>query len=311
MAAGSACWRSCEPSGSRRRGNAVTDWRDLVQLLVNGLMTGSMLMLPAIGFNCIFAVLRYPNFAVAGYATIGAFAGWVANVQFGLPAWMALAAAFAVAGLAGLLAEEVALKPLRPSGALTVAIASVALTLLIENIVRFFFGNDLRGYDLPVMRDWRFDGIRVNPQQLHDTLYAIAAAAALFALLAFTRMGRAMRAVADNPQLADIKGVDPDRIARVAVVIGAGLAGFGGMLLGIDTSIDPLTGFRVVLSVFAAAVVGGLGSIPGAALGALVIGVGEEAAGVLLQPAYRTVTGFLAILVVLSIRPQGLLGRAA
>ncbi|MGG5808532.1 branched-chain amino acid ABC transporter permease [Falsiroseomonas sp. CW058] len=286
----------------------IEDWRDLAQVLLNGVMAGSVLMLPAIGFNCIFAVLRYPNFAIAGYATIGAFAGWVANTQWGMPAGLALLAAFLVAGAAGLLAEETALKPLRPAGPLTVAIASVALTLLVENIVRFFFGNDLKGYDLPILRDWRFDGIRVNPQQLTNTGYAIAAAAALFLLLAFTRLGRAMRAVADNPVLADIKGVDPDRIARVAVFIGAGLAGFGGMLIGLDTSIDPLTGFRVVLSVFAAAVVGGLGSIPGAALGAMVVGVGEEMAGVVLEPAYRTVTAFLAILVVLMFRPQGLLG---
>jgi branched-subunit amino acid ABC-type transport system permease component len=286
----------------------MEDWRDLAQVILNGVMAGSMLMLPAIGFNCIFAVLRYPNFAVAGYATMGAFGGWVANTYLGLPAAVALVAAFLVAGLVGLLAEETALKPLRPAGPLTVAIASVALTLLLENLVRFFFGNDLRGYDLPILRDWRFDGIRVNPQQLANTGYAIAAASALFLVLGFTRLGRAMRAVADNPVLADIKGVDPDRIARVAVFIGAGLAGFGGMLIGLDTSIDPLTGFRVVLSVFAAAVVGGLGSIPGAALGALVVGVGEEMASVLLEPAYRTVTAFLAILIVLMFRPQGLLG---
>jgi branched-subunit amino acid ABC-type transport system permease component len=286
----------------------ITDWRDVLQLLLNGVMAGSVLMLPAIGFNCIFAVLRYPNFAVAGFCTLGAYAGWVANTAFGLPASVALVVAFTLAGLAGLLAEETALKPLRPAGPLTVAIASVALTILIENIIRFGFGNDLRGYDLPVMRDWRFDGIRVNPQQLQNALAALIAAGMLFLLLGFTRLGRAMRAVADNPMLADIKGVDPNRIARIAVFIGAGLAGFGGMLIGLDTSIDPLTGFRVVLSVFAAAVVGGLGSIPGAALGAMVVGLGEEMSLLLLEPSYRTVTAFLAILLVLSIRPQGLLG---
>jgi branched-subunit amino acid ABC-type transport system permease component len=286
----------------------MEDWRDLAQVVLNGVMAGSVLMLPAIGFNCIFAVLRYPSFAIAGFSTVGAFAGWIANVQYGVPVVAALPIAFLVAGVVGLLCEEAALKPLRPAGPLTVAIASVALTILLENAIRFGFGNDLKGYDLAILRDWRFDGIRVSPQQLQNTGYAILAAGALFALLAFTRLGRAMRAVADNPVLADIKGVDPDRIARVAVFIGAGLAGFGGMLIGIDTSIDPLTGFRVVLSVFAAAVVGGLGSIPGAALGALVVGVGEELAGVVLQPAYRTVTAFLAILLVLMFRPQGLLG---
>lgn len=287
---------------------AIEDWRDLVQLLVNGAMAGTVLMVPAIGFNMIFAVLRFPNFAVAGLCTIGAYGGWVANTAFGLPAPVALLAAFGVAALAGLVADELALKPLRPAGPLTVAIASVALTILLENLVRFGFGNDLRGYDLPVLRDWRFDGIRVNPQQAQNAGFALAAAAALFALLAFTRIGRAMRAVADNPVLADIKGVDPGRIARIAVAIGAGLAGFGGMLIGLDTSIDPLTGFRVILSVFAAAVVGGLGSIPGAALGALVIGVGEELSLLLLEPAYRTVMAFAAILLVLAVRPQGLLG---
>lgn len=287
----------------------IEDWRDIAQLLLNGIMAGSLLMLPAIGFTTIFAVLRYPNFAVAGFGTIGAFAGWVANAQWGLPAVFALPLAFLVAGAVGLLAEETALRPLRPAGPLTVAIASVALTILLENVIRFIFGNDLKGYDLPVLRDWRFDGIRVNPQQAQNLFSAFIAAGLLFALLAFSRLGRAMRAVADNPVLADIKGVDPDRIARVAVFIGAGLAGFGGMLVGLDTSIDPLTGFRVMLSVFAAAVVGGLGSIPGAALGALVVGVGEELALVVLDPAYRTVTAFLAILVVLTVRPQGLLGR--
>lgn len=286
----------------------IRDWHDLVQLLLNGVMAGSVLMLPAIGFNCIFAVLRYPSFAIAGFATTGAFAGWVANALYGWPIGLALPLAFLVAGAVALLAEEAAFRPLRPAGPLTVAIASVAMTILLENIIRFSFGNDLRGYDLPVLRDWRFDGIRVNPQQLQNAGYAVLAAGGLFLLLGFTRLGRAMRAVADNPVLADIKGVDPNRIARVAVFLGGGLAGFGGMLIGIDTSIDPLTGFRVVLSVFAAAVVGGLGSIPGAALGAMVVGVGEEMAGILLEPAYRTVTAFLAILLVLMFRPQGLLG---
>ncbi len=275
----------------------IHDWRDLVQVLLNGVMAGSVLMLPAIGFNCIFAVLRYPNFSIAGFATVGAFAGWVANAVYGWPVGLALPLAFLVAGLVSLTAEEVAFRPLRPAGPLTVAIASVAMTIL-----------HLRGYDLPILRDWRFDGIRVNPQQLQNTGYAIVAAGGLFLLLGFTRLGRAMRAVADNPVLADIKGVDPNRIARVAVFLGGGLAGCGGMLIGIDTSIDPLTGFRVVLSVFAAAVVGGLGSIPGAALGAMVVGVGEELAGVVLSPAYRTVTAFLAILLVLMFRPQGILG---
>lgn len=284
---------------------------DLLQLLVNGLLSGALLAVPAIGFTAIYAVLRFPNFAVASHATIGAYAGYVANVWLGWPEPAALLAAFLVAGLVGVLSDEAVLRRLRPAGPLTAAIASVALTIILENIVRFAFGNDQRGYDLPVLRDWRFSGLRIGPQQVENAAAAAIAMAILFAFLGFTRTGKMMRAVADNPTLAALKGIDAVTVARLANFVGMGLAGFGGMLVGLDTAIDPLTGFRVVLSVFAAAVVGGLGSIPGAVAGAFVIGLGEEFSLVVLDPAYRTAVGFVAILLVLSFRPRGLLGERA
>jgi branched-chain amino acid transport system permease protein/neutral amino acid transport system permease protein len=185
------------------------------------------------------------------------------------------------------------------------------LTIALENLVRLGFGNALRNYDLPIVRDWRFIGIRVGPQQLEDLAISAAAVTALFTFLAFTRLGKAMRAVADNPTLAAIKGIDADQIARIVNFISMGLAGLGGMLLGLDTSIDPLTGFRAILAIFAAAVVGGLGSIPGAVVGALTVGVAEELSQLALPPDYRTVVGFIAILLVLSFRPRGILGARA
>ena len=283
----------------------------LPQLLVNGIITGTLLAIPAIGFTAIFAVLRFPNFAVASHATVGAFAGFAANVGLGLPAELALVAAFLVAGLVGFGSDEVALRPLRPHGALTAAIASIALTIVLENVVRLIFGNDLRGYDLPLVRDWRVASIRVGPQQVENLLLALAIMAAVFAALRFSRIGKAMRAVADNPALAELKGIDPVRIGRLTAFFGMGLVGTGGMLLGLGTSIDPLTGFRFILPIFAAAVVGGLGSIPGAALGAMVVGVGEELSLLILSPAYKSAVGFLAIVVVLTFRPRGLLGERA
>lgn len=284
---------------------------ELLQLLVNGLLSGTLLAVPAIGFTTIYAVLRFPNFAVASLATMGAYAGFVANVWFGLPAALALLAAFLAGGAIGVVSDEVVLKRLRPAGPLTVAIASVALTIVLENVVRFSFGNDQLGYDLPVLRDWRFAGLRIGPQQVQNAAAAALMTAALFLFLGFTRTGKMMRAVADNPTLASLKGINADTVARLANFVGMGLAGFGGMLIGLDTSIDPLTGFRVMLSVFAAAVVGGLGSIPGAVAGAFVVGVGEELSLVVLDPSYRTAVGFVAILVVLSFRPRGLLGERA
>ena len=283
---------------------------EVAQLVVNGAMAGTILAVPAIGLTAIYAVLRFPNFAIASHATIGAFAGYIANVTLHWPVLPSLLAAFIVAGVVGVASDEIVLKRFRPAGFITTAIASIALTIALENVVRFVFGNELRGYDLPIARDLRLGSVRVGPQQLKNLAVAVVVMAALFGFLAFTRLGKAMRAVADNPMLASIKGIDADVIARLVSFVGMGLAGLGGMLIGLDTTIDPLTGFRAILSIFAAAVVGGLGSIPGAVVGALTVGIGEELCLLFLSPDYRSVVGFVAILLVLTLRPRGILGQA-
>ena len=294
----------------------MTAVAEITQLVLNGIMAGAILAAPAIGFTAIHGVLRFPNFAVASHMTVGAFAGYVANAELHWTLLPASVAAFAVAGAVGVLSDAVALRPIRAAaagngGLIAATIASVALTIALENLIRLGFGNTLRDYDLPLRRDWRFAGLRVGPQQLEDLAISAAAVLALFGFLSFTRLGKAMRAVADNPVLASLRGIDPARIAHLVNFTAMGMAGLGGMLLGLDTSIDPLTGFRAILAVFAAAVLGGLGSIPGAVLGALAIGVAEELSQLALPPDYRTVVGFLAILAMLSFRPSGFLGARA
>ena len=283
----------------------------VVQLVLNGLMAGTILALPAIGLTLIFAVLRFTNFALASLMTVGAYAGLVANISFGMPVYASLLAAFVVAGLVGWLCDEFVLKPFRASGFITTAIGSIALTIALENVVRFIFENQMRGYKLPLRRDLVFDGLRVDPQQLENLAVAGIVVLALTAFLMTTRAGKAMRAVADNPSLASIKGIDVDMVARIVSFVAMGIAGIGGMLVGLDTTVDPLVGYKTILSVFAAAVVGGLGSIPGAIVGALVVGVGEELSLLVLSPAYRTAVGFIAIFLVLTLRPRGILGARA
>lgn len=281
----------------------------LVQAVLNGVVSGTILAVPAIGFTAIFAVLRYPNFAVGAIATAGAYAGWIANTTLGFGLEWSLVAAFAGAGFAALVIEWGAIRPLEPAGALMMAIASLAAGIVVENMIRFAFGNDPRGFDTPLLRDIRFWDLRVSPQQIENLVVALVIMAALWAALNFTRMGRAMRAIADNPDLARLKGVDPTVVAAVTVAVGGGLAGVGGMLVALDTAADPLTGFRLILSVFAAAVLGGLGSIPGAVAGALIIGVAEEMTVLLIAPNYRLAIGFAIILVILTFRPGGLFGE--
>lgn len=281
----------------------------VLQALLNGLVSGTILAIPAIGFTAIFAILRYPNFAIGSLATIGAYAGWVANTRYGVPIEACLGIAFLVAGLVALALEWVAIRPLEKSGALMMAIASLAAGIALENVVRFIFGNESRGFNVPLLRDIRVWDLRVNPQQAENFAIALGIMVALWLLLRFTRTGRSMRAIADNPDLARLKGVNPAVVSAITVAVGAGLAGVGGMLVAVDTSADPLTGFRLILSIFAAAVLGGLGSIPGAVAGALLIGMAEELTVLLWAPNYRTVVGFAIILVVLTLRPTGLLGE--
>lgn len=281
----------------------------ILQALVNGVLAGVLIAVPAMGLSAIFAVLRYVNFAIGALATAGAYTAWMLNAHAAWPVLPAMIAAFTVAAMLGLATETVALKRLRPSGALAVAMASLAVGVILENAIRFLFGNDLRAFDLPLSRDWRFEGLRIGPQQLRTGLIALAVMASVFAFLRYTRYGKAIRAVADNPDLGRLMGMSPDRIALATVALGAGLAGAGGALLGLDSAIDPMTGTRLLLPIFAAAVLGGLGSIPGALLGAVLIGIGEEMALLVIPPTYRSAVGFITILVVLSFRPGGLFGE--
>jgi len=283
----------------------------IIQLSLNGLMAGAVLAVPAIGLTMIYAVLRFVNFSVAAHMAVGAYAGYMLNTWLRLSAWLSVAGAFVAAGVAGIATDHVALRPLRGYSALTIAIASIALNLMIESALRFTFGGGPRDYAIPLRRDWTFGFLHVGPQQVENAVIATIAMTILFAFLMLTITGKAMRAVADNPMLADSKGIDPDRMARLAVGIGMGLAGIGGMLVGLDTSVDPLVGFRAILSVFAAAVVGGLGSVPGAVIGGLAIGLSEELSLLALPATYKSAIGFLAILVVLTLRPRGLLGAKA
>ena len=280
----------------------------IIQLSLNGLMAGAVLAVPAIGLTMIYAVLRFVNFSVAGHMAAGAFAGYMLNAWAGLPATVAVLGAFVAAGVIGIASDHVALRPLRGYSALTIAIASIALNLMIESAIRFFFGGAPRDYAIPLRRDWSLGFLHVGPQQVENAVIALIAMTILFLFMMLTTTGKAMRAVADNPMLADSKCIDPDQMARLAVGIGMGLAGIGGMLVGLDTSVDPLVGFRAILSVFAAAVVGGLGSVPGAVVGGLAIGLSEELSLLALPATYKAAVGFFAILVILTARPRGLLG---
>jgi len=283
----------------------------IAQYVFNGLVTGGILALPAVAFSLLWGLLRFPNFAVSTYLTVGAYAALVLNQLAGLSIELAWFGALLVTGVVALAVDRITFQKLRNRRPFSLAIASIGVAFVLENVVRFVWGNNFRSYDVPVTRAMSVAGLRVGRDQL--LILAVATVVMLLAqtFLLRTRMGIAMRATADNRLLAAVKGVPTERVIALATLGGGALAGGAGVFLGLDASVDPLMGGGLIISVFAAAILGGIGSAPGALAGALIVGIVEEVGTLVVPPTYKTAIGFVIILLVLLVRPTGLAGARA
>jgi branched-chain amino acid transport system permease protein len=280
----------------------------IAQYVFNGVVTGGILALPAVAFSLLWRLLRFPNFAVSTYLTVGAYVALMLNHDARAPIGLAWLGALVATGAVALAVDRVAFRPMRARRPFSLAIASIGVAFVLENVVRFVWGNDFRSYDVPVMRATSIAGLRVGRDQLLILGAAVVMMAAAQMFLLRTRLGIAMRATADNALLAAVKGVPTERVIAYATLGGGALAGGAGVFLGLDASIDPLMGGGLIISVFAAAILGGVGSAPGALAGALIVGVMEEVGTLLIPPTYKTAIGFTVILAVLLVRPTGLAG---
>jgi branched-chain amino acid transport system permease protein/neutral amino acid transport system permease protein len=278
------------------------------QYVWNGLVTGGVLALPAVAFSLLWRLLRFPNFAVSTYLTVGAYVALVLNQQLRAPIALAWLGALVGTGVVALAVDRVAFRPMRARRPFSLAIASIGVAFVLENVVRFVWSNDFRSYDVPVTRAMSVAGLRIGRDQLLILGAAVVLMGLAQAFLRRTRLGIAMRATADNPLLAAVKGVPIERVIAAATLGGGALAGGAGVFLGLDASIDPLMGAGLIISVFAAAILGGIGSAPGALAGALIVGTVEEVGTLVIPPTYKTAIGFVIILAVLLIRPTGLAG---
>jgi len=282
-----------------------------LQLLLNGLVTGLLLALPTLALTLVFGILHFANFAVGAMMTLGAYAGFTANVLFGWP--LPLAAAFAAlcVVLASLVADSLVFERLRERGSITLLVACMGVSLVLENVCRFAFGNSARSFDLAVARPIRWHGIRINHEQIITAAVVVAALVLLHLLLKVSPLGRAMRAVADNASLAAVRGVERRGVTRLTWVIASTLTGVAGVLAGLDRAIDPLMGWNYQIPLFAAAILGGLGSPLGAVAGALLIGVAEEMSALIIPTNYRQIVSFAVIVLLLLFRTNGLFGARA
>ena len=282
---------------------------ELLQFVINGVISGGILALPAMAFSLLYGILNFPNFAISAYITAGAFLFYALNVTFHLPFWAALFGALILSGFMGVSVDWAVFRPMRGRRHLTLAIASIGLSFILENIVRFLWGNELRSFDLPIARAFKFGPMRVGKEQLLILLTAVGVMIIVHALLKGTRLGKAMRAVADNPMLAGVKGLDSEQVIRRTSFIGAALAGISGIMVGVDTIVEPLMGFKLVFSVFAAAILGGIGNAAAAVGGAFCVGLAEEVSLIWIPATYKSAVGFGMIVIVLLLRPSGLFNR--
>ena len=280
----------------------------VAQIILNGLVTGMIVALPALALTLIYGILKFPNFAIGAMLTTGAYIAFMFNAWAGLPLLYAAVIACALFALVAVVVDQSVFRPLRERTAITLLVASMGVSFVLENVSRFIFGNVARSFEVPVARPQMIMGLRVNTEQMITAAVTIGAMVALYVILRHTALGRAMRAVADNPSLAAVRGIDRERIVRWTWAIAGVLTAAAGVLAGMDRAIDPLLGWNYIVTVFAAAILGGLGNPLGAVLGALTVGVVEETSTLLIPPNYRQVVSFLAIALLLLVRPQGLLG---
>ncbi len=306
----------------------------MLQILADGLIIGSIIALGAIGLTLTFSILRFSNFghgellAWGSYLALSALAvfaaiGWadspraIAPFSFGWPLLLALAGAAVLTALMALALDTLLFKRLRLQGSITLVIASFGAALALRNLLLFFYGGVPRYYSQDLQIAWALlprsvaGGLRITPDQLFVIGLTAATVVALHLFLKHSTLGRAMRATADNPQLARVAGIDPERMLRTTWLLGGVLAALAGVFAGLTVQLRPTLGLDLLLPLFAAVVLGGIGSVWGAVVGGLVVGLAESAAVAWVGAEWRAAAAFVVLIAMLLVRPSGLFGARA
>ena len=296
----------------------------MIQYLADGIVNAALIALGAIGLSMTYNVLRFANFAQGEILTAGAYftllvvtvlgvgIGTMGPIAFGWPLLVSMLVAIALTGAVVLVVDMLLFAPLRGRNAsrITLIMAAFGVSLMGRNLVMLMTGGEPFYYDFHIPRAFAlFPGFEVVPDDLAIVAIAGLAFALLFVLVNRTSMGRQMRAVAENPTLARVNGIDVRAVIRWTWIVGAALATVAGALLGHNTQLRPEMGFDLLLPMFAALILGGATNLYGTILGAVVIGLTEALAVAIGLSGYRAAVTFAVIVVFLLLRPQGLLGE--
>jgi branched-chain amino acid transport system permease protein len=284
----------------------------LLQQAINALTLGSLYALIAIGLAITFSILDVVNFAQGSLVMWGAYLGVVFAVGLGLGLWVPMLASMFLVGLIGMALERAALQPLRIRDAPPIAalLATLGAATILDHLILIVFGPDTRAFPSPFpVRMIEVGGAQVSTLELTITGIALLLLAGLQGMLRRTRLGLAMRAIAQDGRVAGLMGIDTNRVVALAFGVGAAVGGVGGVLTGIYyNSVDISMGYSAGLKGFSAMVIGGMGSLPGAILGGFLLGTAETAATTIFWSGYRDIVAFSLLILVLIVRPSGLLG---
>lgn len=282
----------------------------LAQLFVNGLVNGSHYALLALGFGLIFGTTRVTHFAYGPVYAASAYGCWLAANHFQAPLALAMLAGMATGVVVGVLAYLVVYRPFERKGStsLVILIASLGLFIVLENGIGVLFGTDTKVVPSPPSSLFLWGPVVVTGVQLTQIAALIVVGAALALYLTRTRMGKAVLAMSDNPEMARVIGIDTLRVSVIAFAIGSAIAAVPAGLILIKDGATPHMGFLPVFMAFVAVVVGGVGSLKGAVIGGLVLGLVESTGMIRIPTEWQNSVAFVVLFVVLLVRPRGLFG---
>lgn len=281
----------------------------LVQSVVSGVLTGSLYAMIAIGLTIVFGVMRIINMAHGEMVMLGMFGAFWSYALWGIDPFLSVLIWAPVMFLAGMFVHRFLLKEIIPSGELNTLLYTAGLSLLIANLALFFWSGDYRTINLPYASPpMRPFGISISVPLAIAFGMAIAITCALYAFLSRTDIGRAIRATAQNPEAATLMGVNVGRIDTITFALGTMLAAAAGVLLVPSLYLYPTVGEILIVKCFVIVVLGGLGSVPGAIAGGVLLGLVESLGAVYVSVAYKDTIGFVLFLLVLLFRPAGLFG---
>lgn len=275
--------------------------------VVPGLVLGSIYAVGAIGITMVFGIMRFAHLAHGDMATMGAYFALAAVGLFGVSPWMALPIAMIMAAVLAVGIDRVFYDYLRERPKILTVMASLGLALMLRSVVQVVWGVDPITYVRGIVRPDSYFGILLRPREFYTLLSLIVIVVALTLFLKTSKWGKAMRAMSDNPDLALLSGVDNRMVTILTWSIVGALCAAAGFMLGINTELNSMMGWHLLLPMFAAAILGGVGRVEGAVLGGFIVGLVEELSVLVLPGQYKAATAFVILLLILLVRPRGLL----